>query len=221
MMTIFSPLTLAFKLAGETVIEHLRQHPACLHAGLATLTETTAHFAQAALDAGANGLFFATQLASHRWLTPDEYAEFGEQYDKAILDTVAEGSAITVLHLHGKEVFFDLANRYPIHAVSWHDRETPPNLREATDLTDRAFVTGLDRTLLGRGPLSAIHNQVREALHQTGRRRGRREGGHGLILAPSCVIPTTAPAERLQAVQDSLEAGKANDARPRCRSIYS
>jgi uroporphyrinogen decarboxylase len=196
MMTLFSPLTLAFKLAGEHVVEHLRRHPADLHAGLQTIAGTTARYAQAALDAGADGFFFATQMASHRWLAPREYNEFGVRYDLAVLEPVAARSTITVLHLHGCDIFFDLANRYPVHAVSWHDRETSPSLAEARDLTDRAFLTGLDRQLLDHGPAGAIHAQVHEAIAQT---RGR-----GLILAPSCVIPPTAPVANLQAVRDAL-----------------
>jgi uroporphyrinogen decarboxylase len=206
MMTIFGPLTLAYKLAGEAVVEHLRQHPAALHAGLEIIGETTVRFARAALEAGADGLFFATQLASHHWLAPAEYAEFGEHYDLVVLEAVAEQSAITVLHLHGRDVFFDLVNRYPVHAVSWHDRETAPSLIEARGRTDRAFVTGLDRELLDSGPLAAIRAQVGEALGQTG---GCEEGGReglGLILAPSCVIPTTAPAAHLWAVRDTIPA---------------
>ena len=196
LMTIFSPLTLAYKLAGEQVIEHLRQQPVDLHAGLETLAATTARFAQAALGAGADGLFFATQLASHRWLTPAEYDEFGARYDLAVLEAVSGQSSLTALHLHGRDVFFDLANRYPVHAVSWHDRETPPGLAEARSLTDRAFLAGLDRNLLGSGPAAAIQAQVREAVAQT--------EGRGLILAPSCVIPTTAPEAHLHAVRAAV-----------------
>jgi uroporphyrinogen decarboxylase len=202
LMTVFSPLTLAYKLAGEAVVEHLREHPADLHAGLEVIAGTTVRFAQAALQAGADGLFFATQLAGHHWLTPAEYGEFGERYDLAVLQAVVSGaetaSKITVLHLHGQDIFFDLVNRYPLHAVSWHDRETAPNLAKARQLTDRAFITGLDRNLIGDGPTAAIQAQVREAVAQT--------GGRGLILAPSCVIPTTAPAAHLQAVRDALGA---------------
>ena len=198
MMTIFSPLTLAYKLAGEGIVEHLRRQPAALHAGLETITRTTARYARAALEAGADGLFFATQLATSRWLTPAEYDEFGVRYDLAVLEAVTGRSAITVLHLHGQDVFFDLADRYPVQAVSWHDRETPPGLAEARALTGRAFITGLDRELLGRGPAAAIEAQVGEALSQT--------GGRGLILAPSCVIPTTAPPHHLAAVRRACPA---------------
>jgi uroporphyrinogen decarboxylase len=82
--------------------------------------------------------------------------------------------------------------------VSWHDRETAPDLASARGLTDRAFLSGLDRDLLGGGPAAAIAAQARQAVAQT--------KGRGLILAPSCVIPTTAPAAHLQAVRDAVLA---------------
>lgn len=196
LMTVFSPLTLAFKLAGEGVIVHLREHPADLHAGLQVITETTIRFARAALEAGADGLFFASQLASHRWLGPADYEIFGARYDLEVLDAVSGKSSITVLHLHGVDVFFDLVNQYPIHAASWHDQETAPTLAQARQQTDRALITGLDRELLEKGPTAAIKDQVRQAFAQTGQR--------GLILAPSCVIPPATPPAHLEAVRDAI-----------------
>jgi uroporphyrinogen decarboxylase len=135
-------------------------------------------------------------LATRRWLTPAEYREFGTRYDLAVLKAVVGHSAITVLHLHGQDIFFELANRYPIDAVSWHDHETSPGLAEAQSLTDRALIAGLDRTLMGTGPRTAIQAQAHEALVHT--------KGRGLILAPSCVLPTTVPAEHLNAVCDAV-----------------
>jgi uroporphyrinogen decarboxylase len=195
-MTVFSPLTLAFKLAGETVIQHLREHPSDLKAGLETMAQTTICFAQAALEAGADGLFFATQLASHEWLTLREYEEFGQYYDLGVLEAVKGQSAITILHLHGQAVFFRLSEHYPVDAVSWHDQETAPSLAEARQFSDRAFVTGLDRRLLNQGSVVAIQAQVHEVFAQT--------EGRGVILAPSCVIPTTTPIEHLEAARIAL-----------------
>jgi uroporphyrinogen decarboxylase len=198
LMAVYSPLTLACKLAGDAVVDHLRHSPQNLHAGLAVMAETTARFARAALDAGADGLFFATQLATHRHLAPEEYDTFGTRYDLAILESVAGRSSITVLHLHGRDVFFHLADRYPVDAVSWHDRETAPSLAQARRRTSKTFITGLDRELLGQGPEDAICQQAAKAMDITERR--------GLVLAPSCVIPTEAPDSHLQAVRDAVLA---------------
>jgi uroporphyrinogen decarboxylase len=195
LMTLFSPLTLAYKLAGDAVQQHVREHPSDIHFGLATIAETTARFGAAALAAGADGIFFATQMAGSSLLTVDEYQEFGERYDLIVLEYLAPQNDLVVLHLHGEDVFFDLVHYYPVTAVSWHDRETSPSLREASERTRKALVAGLDRDLLESGSPEEIAEQVRDAQQQT--------GGVGLILAPACVIPPEAPEENLRAVVEA------------------
>jgi uroporphyrinogen decarboxylase len=196
LMTLFSPLTLAFKLAGDAVHEHVRDQPSDVHFGLATIAETTARFAAAALAAGANGIFFATQLARSSLLTADEYQEFGERYDLIVLEYLGSQTDLVVLHLHGEDVFFDLVNNYPVTAVSWHDRETNPSLREALTRTRKGLMAGLDRNLLATGSPDEVAEQVRDAQRQT--------GGIGLILAPACVIPPETPEENLQAIVETI-----------------
>ena len=189
-MTVFSPLTLAYKLAGEQLTNHLRTDPEAVHVGLRSLTSVNAAFAHAALDAGADGLFFASQWMCAGFCTREEYEEFGLRYDLEVLEQVSYRSRITILHLHGTDVFFDLADEYPVHAVSWHDQETQPSLENARQRTDLAFCTGLDVKLLREGPAQAIADQVHDAVAQT--------GGRGLILAPACVISPETPELHLR-----------------------
>ena len=77
LQTVFSPLTTAVKLAGDRVFADLRLRPELLKAGLQMIAETTARFAKESLRAGADGVFFATQCATHRLLAEAEYREFG------------------------------------------------------------------------------------------------------------------------------------------------
>lgn len=205
-MTIFSPLTLAYKLAGEQLADHLRAEPDAVHVGLRVLTAVTAAFAHAALDAGADGLFFASQWICSGFCTREEYEEFGARYDLEVLETVQHRSRITILHLHGTDVFFDLADAYPVDALSWHDRETSPSLAKARRQTDLAFITGLNPDLLRGGPPEAIAAQARDAIAQT--------EGRGLILAPACVIPPETPEGHLQAVAAGLGRGSASYSTP-------
>jgi len=192
LMTLFSPLTLAHKLAGDVVQQHLRDHPDDLHFGLATVAETTARFGAAALAAGADGIFFATQLARPSLLSAEEYRDFGERYDLIVLEYLTAQTDLVVLHLHGEDVFFELVNNYPVTAISWHDRDTSPSLREAMTQTKKGLMAGLDPNLLATGSPEEIADQARDAQRQT--------GGRGLLLAPACVIPPEAPDENLQAV---------------------
>src|SRR5207245_2823924 len=62
--TVFTPLTIAKKLAGDRLRDDLRAAPAAVEGALETITRTMTRYANAALDAGADGLFVATQTAT-------------------------------------------------------------------------------------------------------------------------------------------------------------
>jgi uroporphyrinogen decarboxylase len=184
LQTIFSPLTVAKNLSGDLWGVHLRRRPRDLAAGLERIAEVTRRFALRCLDAGCDGVFFATQLASHDALTESEYRRFGESFDRQVIEAV---KGLVVLHAHGSNIMFDRLSRYPVDVLNWHDRRTPPSLREGLRRFRGACLGGLEsRTLRGAG----------EAVGST---RGRR-----LILGAGCVIPVRTPSRMISAVRDSL-----------------
>src|SRR5258705_12090958 len=75
--TLFSPLTVARKLAGDRLVEDLRAQPAAVEPALDGITDTIARHARAPLEAGADGFFFATHTAPPDVLTPEEAPRFG------------------------------------------------------------------------------------------------------------------------------------------------
>lgn len=198
LQTIFSPLTTARKLAGNRIFEDLRKTPDLFKHGLETITEVTLRFALEALKAGADGIFFATQLASHRVMNEQEYLEFGEVYDRRILKAIRPQAQIVILHIHGEDIFFNLANRYPVDFVNWHDRITAPNLAEARAQTNVALAGGVNEwQTLQKGTISAIEAELRQAIQAT--------GSHKYMLAPGCVIPVNTPQEHIIAVRNIVE----------------
>ena len=193
LQTVFSPLTTARKLAGESVFEHLRSHPVELEAGLRVITDSTVDFALAALDAGAHGVFLATQLATRDSLSPAEYEQFGARYDLELLGALKGRTRFNLLHLHGENLMFERLAQYPVQMLNWHDRLTPPALGAAAKRFGGALVGGVEeRALLVKGPGKAIRTQVRDAIAQTASRR--------LIVGPGCVVAVAAPAENIRAV---------------------
>jgi len=191
LQTVFSPLTTAAKLSDGLAVEHLRAHPADLHAGLRRITAVTRDVIAASLAAGADGLFFATQHADFGVLDETEYREFGLAYDLQAL-AAATGSAITMLHLHGEAPMFDLQARYPAHAINWHDRRVVPHLDEGQRRSGRCVCGGLDeRRIAARTPVDAAE-EARDAIARTGGRR--------VIVAPGCVIPVATPPATIRAV---------------------
>jgi uroporphyrinogen decarboxylase len=191
--TVFNPLMVARYLRGDAFwATDLREHAADFRTGLEVITDTVSRYARASIEAGAAGLFFATQSATYRMLSEAEYREFGLPYDLKVL-AAASGGWFHVLHLHGDDVMFNLAKEYPVQAVNWHDRTTKPSLREARNLVGGALVGGTAQhgTLL-QGDPPDVAAEVRDAISQTG-------GGLGLIVGAGCVLPIPTPDSNLRA----------------------
>ena len=128
-----------------------------------------------------------------------EYREFGLAYDREVL--AVEGSVLTLLHLHGDAPMFDLAARYPAHALNWHDRRAAPSLAEGERRSGRCVCCGLDeRAIAARSPAEAAA-EAREAVDQT--------GGRHLIVAPGCVVPVATPDATIRDGVDAVAASLA------------
>lgn len=196
--TIFSPLAQAKNLVGEeALIVHLRRYPDALHTGLETITQTTIRFIEAIKPTGIAGIFYAIQHASYSLLSEAEYSLFGETYDLRIL-AAASDLWFNVLHLHGTDVMFDLVSDYPVHVINWHDRETPPSLREGQARFPGAVLGGLRQVdTLVRGTPAQIQAEAAEAIAQTGGRR--------FILGTGCVTPIITPTSNIRAAREVVE----------------
>ncbi len=189
--TTFSPLSIARTLAGEqAIVRYLREDPESLHQGLEIIAEVTGDFVRAALGAGADGIFFSTQMATTDILTQEEYEEFGRPYDLRVLE--AAGDALTFLHIHGVHVMFDLCAGYPVQIVNWHARETAPGIAEARARVTACLACGLDAwNTLAKASPEAVTGEVRDAIAQT--------QGRGHIVTTGCVMPVDTPEANIRA----------------------
>ncbi len=195
--TIFSPLAQARHLAGpERLLIHLRTRPDLVHAGLETITRSTIRFVEACLPLGIAGIYYAVQWATYAALSEAEYRAFGEPYDRRILAAAAD-RWFNLLHLHGSHGMFDLVAQYPVHALNWHDRESPPSLGEGARRFRGAVCGGLEHWEdVLRGDPAGIRAHVADAIQQTGGRR--------LIVSSGCVAPVNAPFSNLAAVRAAV-----------------
>lgn len=190
LQTIFSPLTVAMKLSCGKAIEHLREDAQLLHEALRVITDVTTAMLAASLDAGADGIFFATQCADERLMTVEEYREFGVPYDLAVLRAAAP-ETIILLHLHGERPMFSLQAEYPATIINWHDRHAEPSLADGQRLSGRSVAGGLDERFIADRSAAEVEAEARDALNAT--------GGRGHLLAPGCVIPIDTPESNIEA----------------------
>jgi uroporphyrinogen decarboxylase len=203
--TIFSPLSMADKMSGGALLEHLESDEDSVHVALELFAQDVIAFGRECLEAGANGFFFATQQASRDAGLSDElFNRAGVAYDVRVLEALHgdDRNWCTLLHLHGTNPRFEIADQYPIHAVNWHDRESGPPIKEAVNLTSRALVAGIDRIgPVARGDVEGAIAEVDDAIAQA--------NGTRLIVAPSCVLPYSVDASVLRAIREHVQ-GLAN-----------
>ena len=181
--TVYSPLTTAYKLAGEKLFDHLRHNPTIVHKALEVITATTIDFIKANIQAGAAGIFFATACAKHNLLSNTEYNEFARYYDFEVLRG-ARGGWFNTLHIHGHDILFDELLDYPVHALNWHDSHEYPPLRRARAMTDLCIIGGLDEAgPIVNGSPSEVIDEVSRFLTETNLT--------GVMVGPGCVTTTS------------------------------
>ncbi len=178
--TVFSPLTTANKLSGNTLIKHLEEgHEDAVQYALEIITETTCNLAKEAIRMGADGIFFAVQNSAYGFMSAEDYRKFGVPYDLRVLDAAKDGWMNT-LHAHGNNIMMEILKDYPVQVFNWHAWETLPTVDEASVITGKCLMGGLSRTDITECNRNEIFHQIYECL--------RLMRGRGHILTPGCVI---------------------------------
>jgi uroporphyrinogen decarboxylase len=197
LQTVFSPLNIGPKLAGERALADMRGQPEIYKEGLQIMAETTARFALASIEAGAHGIVFVAPC-NRRLYSEAEYREFGEPFDRIVLDAVRPQAEIILILALGEEIMFDLIAAYPADAINWRDRTSGPSLNEAQTRFPGLLMGGIEeeRTLL-HGPEAAIRAEVRDAIGQTGGRR--------LIVGPGSTPLTATPGGHFRAAREAID----------------
>src|SRR5881396_218315 len=195
--TLFSPLSLARKLSADRLPNDMREHAGAVTDALEAITETLIKFALLALAEGVSGIFYSIQAASRSANSEEDYARFGEPYDRQFLEAIRSKSALTIIHCHGDRLMFDRLARLPGHAWNWDDRGTPPSLAEARAQVPGAVIGGLHQwRTLRDGTAEQAVDEARDAIAQT--------AGTGLIVSPGCVLPMNTPDATVAAVVQTL-----------------
>jgi uroporphyrinogen decarboxylase len=197
--TIFSPLSQAKNLAGgQTLLIHIRKYPEAVLKGLEVITKTTLDFIEAARETGIDGIFYAVQHAQAGLLSRIEFQQFEKAHDLTLLES-ARDLWCNLVHLHGDQVYFDLVSDYPAQILNWHDRDTPPSLRQAQEKYNGVVCGGLSRETIVLGTPAQVRQEAADAITQT--------AGKRFMLGTGCVVPIIAPHGNLLAARQSVEAG--------------
>jgi len=195
--TVFSPLmVLPYLLTGgrAQAVALMRSEPEAVEHALDTMAVTLGAYARAAVETGADGLFYATNMATRELSTAAECRRFQRPYDLRILGQV-DGAPFNVLHVCGPEVLFDEFADYPATALSWATVPGNPALSDGHRRTGRAVLGGLPaKPVIAGLPPAEVGARGRRAIAEM--------GGRFLLLGPDCSIDPDTP----EAVMDAATA---------------
>ena len=180
MMTVFSPLMVASQIDPNIVL-HYRENPQLVGEQLKVIISAMTDFTNASLDAGADGIFLATQHFNSK-LTEKERIDLEFKPMKSLIRRTLKINNFLVLHLHGDNPDYELAAKLPIDAINWHDQQTSPSLSEARKIFKGGLFGGLNaeswKGITSPKDISPLITSAYKSFE-----------GSGLMIAPGCVIP--------------------------------
>ena len=152
---------------------------------LTDISERTCSLVRTAVEAGADGIFFITTLASYDALSPSLYRKYGFPYDIAVLSS--SPGWCNILHAEGKEIMFPLLRKYPVHFITRNAPDSLQGLKEMAALSQKSIIGGLSLDSLSQDRRDYLEHEVYMALKET---QGKR-----LIISPGIALPDSITQE--------------------------
>lgn len=189
--TIFSPIQTLLRGAGNAAWNVVTAAPEAGHSMLRAVTETLLRYVAAIREIGVDGIFFSVNGANRPpaagGLPREQFEEFVAPYDRQVL-AAAEG-LVRIGHIHGYDLEFDRVLDYPLEAYSWSHHHSAPSLAEASQLTDKALVGGIDEVRVFTQTPSETAADIRQAVAEAGRTK--------LLIGPGCTVLPDTPKKLL------------------------
>ena len=166
--TLFSPLAVLGLLSGgvgKPLTGFLMEAPELAHQALTHITQTLAQHAQELVEAGASGVFFAPlQWTSLEVCSADLYAEFGERYDREVLNAVSD-ARFNMLHICGSDIGIERFYDYPVPVLNWDNfDELNPSLAAVANESGKVVAGGVPHKRFHKLDAERLHTEVVQAL---------------------------------------------------------
>lgn len=204
MATIFDPPMVAAKLCSGTFTEYIDDYPDVMKSVLDMITNVMIDFGRAAIEAGADGLFLASQHSTELSVTDEQYKEFIYPYDQKLISKLRGKAKYMIMHLHARETdevirFKEIVETPGLDAVNWEDQSASPTLKEGKRLARKVVFGGIDHNGVFRtGDVDEAKKQVIDTISDAGYDK--------LVVAPGCVITVDTPEENIRAVVDAVRS---------------
>lgn len=216
LQSIFNPLSVLLQLGDVPLYpgdeyatpsltrdELVFDHPDEAKKALTNIANTFAAYASALVTpveqggAGLDGIFFAvTGTVSEGYFTKEQYSEFGEPYDRIVLDAIKKANPDAEILLHTCRAFSNpnWFEDYGVEIVQW-DQYLDGNPQVDTPLKVVPVGGPSYTDFAADGDASVVKADIEKVI--------KLRAGKPFLLAPSCTVPTPASEESLKALADA------------------
>ena len=184
LFTVLSPLSSAAAMYPHLLTD-ASVSPSQKEELLTDISERTCSLVRTAVEAGADGIFFITTMASYDALSPSLYRKYGFPYDIAVLSS--SPGWCNILHAEGKEIMFPLLRKYPVQFITRNAPDSLQGLKEMAALSQKSIIGGLSLDSLSQDRRYYLEHEVYIALKET---QGKR-----LIISPGIALPDSITQE--------------------------
>lgn len=212
--TIHGMVASAFHYLGGTALyDHdklaltrcLRQDPDAFRHGMDIVAEYIDYLCGACIEAGADGLYFASLGGEKAMMTDEEFETFFKPYEIKILEKYEEKvPCFNILHMCKDNLNLERYRDYPSKVINWgvFDDNIPFSEGKKIFGDDRVILGGLDDRagVLVDGTVTDIEEAVHRILDENGTDK--------FILGADCTLPTEIDLGRIACAVHSTETYK-------------
>ena len=199
LLTIYSPLVQAARLAGDKLLHrNMRTHADRLRSGLSIITDNTLRMLEALRRVPVAGICYRVHHADYDHLSEAEYAVFGAPYDRKILSELPEKWWLNMVSIGGDAPMFGLMADYPVEVFQWNMGRAKPGIAQGKSQVRGAICGGLDAWAMRT---TESPNVIKDTCRQV----IREANGRRLILGADGPLPVGTPISNLRAIRESTQ----------------
>lgn len=190
----------SYSESSNIMPKHLTEKPEIVGAAFRAIAESTAIFAEACVEAGVDGIYYAALGGEKHKFTDEQFEEYIKPCETMVLNTVQNVKGFNVLHMCKDNLNLTRYKDYPVNVVNWAIHENNLRLEEGKEIfKDKTILGGLDDRsgVLVDGTMEDIENEVHSILDRMGTTK--------FILGADCTLPTEIGFNR---IKKAVEATK-------------
>jgi len=193
--------------ADKTLATEILKNPDAIKQALQVITQDVIKQVQTAIRAGADGIYYSTQVIQDQRLNQGDFEKFVADTDHQVLQAANKLSDLNVLHICGNGGARNNVHwfqTYEAAIINWATDIESVSLREGKRIfPNKTVLGGFGNTkydLLYQGTKADIQQYVHTLIQETGRDH--------LIIGANCTVPRDIDLNRLRWVSEAVQQKK-------------